>query len=193
MRDAIKGEGLNAFRAAVADHRCRFSASPIASCRRPESAFAGFHLHDNAVGVGLPFGHSDSETLSRLIDAARRAGAAGLRTAPGRALLLVGLTAAAARQIVAEAGALGFIVDPADPRRRVVACAGAPICASGEIPARAMAPAIAERRANAARWRIHPSVGLRQRLRPSGACADRGVRPRPAAATCSSMARCRAR
>jgi precorrin-3B synthase len=30
-----------------------------------------------------------------------------------------------------------------DPRRRVVACAGAPVCASGHIAARALAPRIA--------------------------------------------------
>jgi precorrin-3B synthase len=100
-------------------------------------------LDRHALGVGLPFGHSDSDTLSRLIVAAGQAGALGVRTAPGRALLLVGLSSAAVRRLVADAKALGFIVDPTDPRRRVVACAGAPICASGEIAARAMAPAIA--------------------------------------------------
>ena len=142
MRDAIKGEGLNEFRAAVADHVADFPLPPLRRAADPVG-IRRLSLHDNAVGVGLPFGHSDSETLSRLIDAARRAGAAGLRTAPGRALLLVGLTAAAARQIVADARGLGFIVDLADPRRRVIACAGAPICGSGEIPTRAMAPAIA--------------------------------------------------
>jgi precorrin-3B synthase len=46
--------------------------------------------------------------------------------------------------MLVAANALGFIVDPADPRRKIVACAGAPICASGEIAARTIAPAIAE-------------------------------------------------
>jgi precorrin-3B synthase len=59
-------------------------------------------------------------------------------------LLLVGLSPDATRQFAAKANALGFIVDSADPRRKVVACAGAPICASGEIAARAIAPAIAD-------------------------------------------------
>src|SRR5262249_15329875 len=48
-----------------------------------------------------------------------------------------------AASVAEAAGDLGFIVDASDPRRRVVACAGAPICASGEIAARALAPAIA--------------------------------------------------
>jgi precorrin-3B synthase len=59
-------------------------------------------------------------------------------------LLLVGLSPDATRQFAAEASALSFIVDPADPRRKIVACAGAPICASGEIAARAIAPVIAD-------------------------------------------------
>jgi precorrin-3B synthase len=41
------------------------------------------------------------------------------------------------------ADTLGFIVDARDSRRRVVACAGAPACASGLIPARTLAAEIA--------------------------------------------------
>jgi precorrin-3B synthase len=142
MRDTIQGAGLDAFKSAVAD--LIVDKPPPAS--RPPADPIGVHslsLEANAIGVGLPFGHSDSKSLLRLIDAARRAGVSGLRTSPGRALLLVGLPSVATPALIAEARALGFIVDPADPRRRVVACAGAPICASGEIAARAMAPAIA--------------------------------------------------
>jgi precorrin-3B synthase len=77
------------------------------------------------------------------VDASRRARAAGVRPAPGRTLLVVGVAADAARPLAAEAGRAGFIVDSRDPRRRVVACPGAPICSSAQIPARAVAPAIA--------------------------------------------------
>ena len=38
---------------------------------------------------------------------------------------------------------LGFIVDAADPRRRIAACPGAPLCAHGLIAARALAAEIA--------------------------------------------------
>ena len=41
------------------------------------------------------------------------------------------------------AESLGFIVRADDPRRYVVACAGAPICASAHIAARAIGPVIA--------------------------------------------------
>lgn len=143
MREAIQCAGLNAFESVVAG----FLVEKLAPARRPAADPIGVHplsSNNNALGIGLPFGHSDSETLSRLMAAAQQAGASGLRTAPGRALLLVGLSADATRQFAAEANALGFIVDPTDPRRKVVACAGAPICASGQIAARAMAPAITD-------------------------------------------------
>ena len=95
-----------------------------------------------AVGIGLPFGHADVTALEKLTHAAREVGADGLRAAPGRALLVVGIADDAASQFAASASQLGFIVDATDPRRRVVACAGAPICGAGEIAARALAPAI---------------------------------------------------
>jgi precorrin-3B synthase len=139
MREAIEGEGLNAFRSAVADLIVDF---PLPALRRAADPVGMYRLSPEAyaLGVGLPFGHSDSETVSRLIGAARQAGALGVRTAPGRALLLAGVRPGMVRKLAAEAGALGFIVDPADSRRRVVACAGAPICASGQIAARTIAP-----------------------------------------------------
>jgi precorrin-3B synthase len=96
-----------------------------------------------ALGLGLPFGHSDTTTLQNLIEDIRRVGAASVRPAPGRVLLVIGLTPAQAVRLAAAAQRLGFIVAPDDPRRRVVACAGAPVCAAAQIPARAMAPAIA--------------------------------------------------
>ena len=139
MREAIQREGLNRFKSVVAS---LLVDKPALVARAVTDPIGVHRLSSgkNALGVGLPFGHSDSETLLRLIGAARQASALGLRTSPGRALLLEGLS----RQFAAEANALGFIVDPADARRRVVACAGAPICASGEIAARAMAPAITD-------------------------------------------------
>jgi precorrin-3B synthase len=142
MRDAITRDAVPAFKAAMAD---LFVDAPAPTPRPPFDPI-GIHRHSSggALGIGLPFGHSESENLTSLIDAARQAGASGVRTSPGRALLLIGLSSAATPGLVTQAAALGFIVDPGDPRRKVVACAGAPICASGQIAARAMAPAIAD-------------------------------------------------
>jgi precorrin-3B synthase len=104
------------------------------------------HLRDGAFarGVGLAFGHAAAATLEQLTDAAAASGAHSVRTAPGRALIAIGLTHESAIAFTAAAGHLGFITHANDPRRHVIACAGAPICASAQIAARAVASRIAE-------------------------------------------------
>jgi len=92
-----------------------------------------------ALGIGFAFGHAEASALEALIQAARDAGATGFRAAPGRALLMIGLAPDRVAPLIAAATTLGFIVDAGDLRRRVVACAGAPLCASAEIPTRALA------------------------------------------------------
>jgi precorrin-3B synthase len=113
---------------------------------RDEDEPIGTHCLRNgstAIGAGLPFGYGDAATLQTLIDEARGAGAVSARPAPGRTLLLIGLAPAQAGGFAAKAEQLGFITSPDDPRRGVVACAGAPACAAAQIPTRALAPAIA--------------------------------------------------
>jgi precorrin-3B synthase len=143
MRDAIETAGLDAFSSAVVG----MINDAVAPARRIVADPIGAHPQRSgevAIGVAAPFGHSEAETLQSLIDMAARAGASGLRTAAKRALLLVGVSPDAAYEVAAGARALGFIVDADDPRRRVIACAGAPSCSSGQIPARALAPVIAQ-------------------------------------------------
>jgi precorrin-3B synthase len=142
MRQAIDTDGVSIFKSAVAGLMIDEPTPAVRAAAEP----IGIHQLQSgvaAVGIGLPFGHSESEALTGLIDAARQAGADGVRTAPGRALLVTGVASAATRPFAAAAERLGFIVNPDDSRRKVVACAGAPICASGQIPAREIAPAIA--------------------------------------------------
>jgi precorrin-3B synthase len=126
---------LSTYSEAVNANRARIPAEPIGTHRLRDGSIA--------IGVGLPFGHSDSGSLQKLIDEARAAGAASARPAPGRALLLVGVAPAPASHFAAKAQQLGFLTTSSDPRRRVVTCAGAPACAAAEIPTRALAPAIA--------------------------------------------------
>ena len=154
-RDIVATEGVKPFRFAVTDllipAHSRESGNPGAGPRfrggeRNRQDAIGMHrLRDGslACGIGLAFGHSDATALERLIDIAGAAGAHGFRTAPGRALMIVGLTAPSGSALVAGAEHLGFVVRAADPRRNVVACAGAPICASAHIAARALAPGVA--------------------------------------------------
>jgi precorrin-3B synthase len=143
MRDAVRTFGLDAFSSSVAD----LIAGGAAPNRRAPSEPIGVHplrSGDVAIGIAPPFGHSDAETLQSLIDVAVQAGIWELRTAPQRALLLLGVSPDIAHEVVVAAHALGFIVDAGDPRRRVIACAGAPICSSGQLPARALAPVVAQ-------------------------------------------------
>ncbi len=116
------------------------SAAP-APARDPAEPIGPHRLrrHKMAVGLGLPFGHTDTTVLKSLLRAAREVEASGLRTAPGRALLVVGLTRPDAQALTAAARRLDLVTEPGDPRRRIIACAGAPICASGQIEARALA------------------------------------------------------
>jgi precorrin-3B synthase len=141
VHDLIRRHGAEAFRTAITD----VLIEGPGPAPRPASDPIGAHpLRDgrSGLGVALAFGHTDADAFANLIAAAARAGASGLRTAPGRALLIVGLAPDTAGELAAHAERLGFITRRADARRHVVACAGAPICASAEIPARALAPLI---------------------------------------------------
>ncbi len=96
-----------------------------------------------ALAIALPFGVADAGMMIALADAAAHHGARDLRPAPPRMIVAVGLSREGAAALARDAEQLGFIIDPADPRRSVMACPGAPACASGRIAARAMAPEIA--------------------------------------------------
>src|ERR1700736_6511779 len=83
---------LSTFPDAVNAIRARVPAQPIGT--------HGLRDGGSAIGVGLPFGHSDAGTLQRLIDEARAAGAASARPAPGRALLLIGVAPVQASRLL---------------------------------------------------------------------------------------------
>jgi precorrin-3B synthase len=138
---AIAARGPQARGRDLVDHQGDGARAPRSSA----DPIGRHSLRDGAMalGVGFAFGHTDAATLTRLVQAAAEAGATGLRTAPGRTLLVIAVAAERASVLADAAKDLGFVVSPDDPRRRVVACAGAPVCASAEIAARALAPAIA--------------------------------------------------
>ena len=81
------------------------------------------------LGLGLAFGRMRARDLAWLADMAQRHGAGELRLTPWRAILLPRVDADAAHEIVAQASD-AFITDPSDARLAVIACAGAPACAS---------------------------------------------------------------
>jgi precorrin-3B synthase len=112
--------------------------------RLPSEPIGLHHLYGGnvALGIGLAFGHTDARSLGELIDAAKESGAVGVRTAH-RALLVICACAEATTGLTAAAERLRFITRADDPRRYIATCAGAPICASAQIPSRAVAPVVA--------------------------------------------------
>ena len=140
--DVLRSGGIAAFQDAI---RTRIALEPPPPPRLPAEMVGVHCLKDDlyALGVGLAFGHTQAHTLRALTEIARAHGALWAQPAPDRALLLGPFKRTKIRTIRDEARRLGFAVDPADPRRRVVACPGAPACASGLIAARALAAEIA--------------------------------------------------
>jgi precorrin-3B synthase len=149
-RDIVAAESIAPFDAALASLRAhRRAAARLdhrAAPRQCKDAIGVHELRDGSLGhgIGLAFGHAEASTLEKLADAAAAAGARGLRTAPDRSLLVIGLASGGAARWSVAAEQLGFVTHAADPRRRVFACAGAPLCASAYIAARALAPSVAE-------------------------------------------------
>jgi precorrin-3B synthase len=140
--DLLRAEGARAVRAglgarlAPASHlRARKAAEPV-----------GLHRLNggvNALGVGLAFGHAHADVQIALAELAKTNAAHWVRPAPGRALLLGPFDELHAFTVRQAADQLGFVTDASDPRRRIVACPGAPFCASGLIAARALAAELA--------------------------------------------------
>ena len=152
-RDIIAAEGPACFDDAFA-HRGSVAPRDRKGAKRIEADSAPRQCSDaiglralrdgsSACGIGLAFGHAEASTLEKLANTATAAGARGLRTAPNRSLLAIGLTTESAMRFSAAAAQLGFVTRADDPRRHVIACAGAPLCASAYIAARAIAPDVA--------------------------------------------------
>ena len=210
-RDLIAAGGASVLRDALASARdCpmaqsrRVAAKSFDSDAAQPQARSAIGLHrlphgSLACGIGLAFGHADATALEKLVDAAAKAGACGLRIAPDRALLAIGLSAQGVAALIAAAEQLGFVTKAGDPRRFVLACAGAPLCASGHIAARAMAPHIATTAApylregsivhvsGCAKGCAHPAVASLTVVGTAGNCAlieNGSARDAPCATAC---------
>jgi len=141
-RKIVLTEGTAPFRNAVAG---LLVDAPPPPARAPAEPLGIHVLRDGqaALGIALPFGHADAGLLESLIGETRRVGATGLRLAPGRALLAIGLRPERAIALAGVAQTLGLIVRTDDARRYIAACPGAPRCASATLATRDLAPSIA--------------------------------------------------
>jgi precorrin-3B synthase len=137
----LRAEGVEAFRSVSA---ALIESSPEPPQRMPAEMIGVHSAHEGAVavGIGLAFGHTHADALAELVRLAAGHGARAVWPTHDRALLLIGVSAADVLSLTAAAEQLGFVVHAGDPRRRVAACPGAPACASGLIPARALASAL---------------------------------------------------
>jgi precorrin-3B synthase len=143
-RDVVALEGIDPFLKAAGDRLKPGTHTPAA---RPTETIGLHRLDDNrcAIGVALPFGQAHAPDLIALVGIARANGVEWAALAPQRTLLLGPIGEMTAFALGTTADTLGFVVDARDPRRRIAACAGAPLCASGHIPSRDLAGRIAER------------------------------------------------
>ncbi|MFI0846487.1 precorrin-3B synthase [Mesorhizobium sp. IMUNJ 23232] len=118
--------------------------APLAA-QASHSGFDTYRLHADrhALPISLPFGHIDATALITFARTAEALGVAEIRPAPARSLLPICPSLEAARALREQAAKLGFVTGPADMRRSIVACPGAPACASGKITARAIADEVA--------------------------------------------------
>jgi precorrin-3B synthase len=96
-----------------------------------------------AFGIGLAFGRIDADALTCLAELSERHGDGSLRTTPWRALLLTGIASSDSDALAEEVKSIGLITDPADPRRNIFACVGAPSCLSASVDARGDASRLA--------------------------------------------------
>jgi precorrin-3B synthase len=142
-RDLANSADTRALRASLAG---ALSDEPPPASRPPAEPIGSHRLNDGraAFGMALPFGYAEADVLKRIAHAAARCGATCIQPAPGRALLTIGLAAAAISEFAGSAAAAGFVVRPDDARRYVVACAGAPACGSATLSTRQLAPTIAQ-------------------------------------------------
>jgi sulfite reductase beta subunit-like hemoprotein len=134
-------------------------------------AALGFHGAGGGwFGVGLPFGSAAHAEWVALAELAERFGAATVRMTPGREVLIVGVRRELAARLAEVASRLGFITEPGDPRKQVVACSGAPACSSAYGETRSLASALGVE--------LQPLLAAGATLHVSGCekgCASRAV------------------
>jgi precorrin-3B synthase len=142
-RDFTNPADVQALRALVAG---MVSDAPPPTPRPPAEPIGLYPLNTGkvALGVAVAFGYAEAAVLKRLAQRAAACGATSIQPSPGRSLLIIGLDADAAVALTIVAADAGFIVRRDDPRRFVIACAGAPACGSAKLATRELALGVAE-------------------------------------------------
>ncbi|MDB5526029.1 MAG: precorrin-3B synthase [Rhizobium sp.] len=103
-------------------------------------------VHHDILGIAFAHRQADAASLIAFAGAAEALGAGDVRLAPCHGFFVTGLSAGEAGQLQRFATTLGFLTEPADPRRNIALCAGSRGCASAfydtrDLAARIMAQA----------------------------------------------------
>jgi precorrin-3B synthase len=96
-----------------------------------------------AIGVAAPFGRIEPDHIRTLAGAMMAAGITQVRLSPWRVLYAQVADPLLGHRVLESA--TGWIVSPHDPLLRIVACPGAPSCASARLDTRSTARALAAR------------------------------------------------
>jgi sulfite reductase beta subunit-like hemoprotein len=157
MRDVAAAIGIRTLAGGGASGSTESRAHPSQPKASAEDYLGVHSLSQNAetqasakpgyfIGIGIPFGRVSAENLDLLAQTAKQAGAAELRLSPWRAILVPCKSEESATQLVRSLPPDTFILDSADPRRRVAACVGSPACQRGTTnvreDARQLAPLV---------------------------------------------------
>ncbi|MBS9720592.1 precorrin-3B synthase [Tianweitania sp. BSSL-BM11] len=123
-----------------------------------------------AAVIALPFGTVTAEALIGLCGEWQALGIGELRLSPNRLLILLCADASIAEKAINLSTSFDVITRPDDPRLRIVACAGAPACASGYLNTHALGAELAAKCANEEDlpFLLHLSGCEKECARPSG-------------------------
>lgn len=143
MRDLVACIGVRAISEAAGLDVCA-SGSIVAARPDPFGLLGPYAIGMAAfVGIGLPFGQINAEDFADLANAASEFGGLDLCLTPWRTIFVPLPSLKAASRFVSRCADSRFVLKPADPRRRIAACAGAPKCRQGCVPAREDAAVLA--------------------------------------------------
>ncbi len=123
-----------------------------------------------AAVIAMPFGTVTAKTLIALCADLQILGIRGLRLSPERMLIMLCPDHAVAQAALHRSAGLDVITRPDDLRLRIVACAGAPACASAHLNTHALAAELAAKSANGQDlpFRLHLSGCEKECSKPAG-------------------------
>jgi precorrin-3B synthase len=147
MRDLVERVGLDAILASCpglgrASTRSSSGHDDVDGRAKPGHEAVG-SMDRDVFAVAAPFGSFSADQLQLLAELAALHARSELRLTPWRTILIPAIASGAIGNVGSECARAGLITDASDPRHHVVACTGAPACASASVKTRDIAAALA--------------------------------------------------